>query len=88
MSFRPQVNDRLAINGVTYTIAEHPARRGCHMVRKAAQQLFTNYAGQLRNIQARYDQAVQELEARREIKVSYDLVLAGFAKILPCTEAP
>ncbi|RLC79382.1 MAG: hypothetical protein DRJ03_23590 [Chloroflexi bacterium] len=28
MSFRPQVNDQLSINGVTYSIAEHPAAPG------------------------------------------------------------
>jgi len=28
MSFRPQVNDQLAINGVVYSIAEHPAAPG------------------------------------------------------------
>jgi hypothetical protein len=79
------INARLEALNQTYQIKRDTAQE---YLRKAADPRIRRMReGQLRNIRARHTQAVQELEARREVKVSCTLELAGWVRVLPYVEA-
>jgi len=75
------VNARLAATEQTYQAKLRKVRGYLEVATE--QRIRRMREGELRNIEAKYEAKVRELETQRQVSVSYSLVLAGLARILP-----